>query len=339
MAIGMHNSREVKDVFTGKLDEMVIYHRALTGEEAASHYLREVRWYRDHGRSNVRIDTDNPTIELLTSADYFADGYVQLVVNTDDASSLVRLLEIGLKTPSDSEYTWWTAPSCLDSNTATDVWCPYFTTSGEGTYEVMFRAVDVVGNETTSSAYTFEVDATAPTVGSDFSATELDAVADSSSDGLSWTLPLTCTVSDSGSGVYADTVAITLVDGRGETLGGSNQIATVIGDAWTIDYEMSGVRPIGEISLIASAEDNVGNAVEEMVGTISLDERAPYAALDDHTTSNTYSGTMTISGTVSELPNWYGKVLELHFEDNMLDSSGEMNDGSCLNRIVVRPCR
>ena len=331
MALGMHNNGEVNEVFTGKLDEMVIYQRALTGEEAASHYLREVRWYRDHGRSNVRVDTDRPTIELLSSADYFADGYVQLVVNTNDASSSVRLLEIGLKSHGDSDYTWWTAPDCLDSNTATDVWCPYFTTSGEGAYEVQFRAVDVVGNETTSGVYTFDVDATAPTVGSSFSATELDAIADESSDGLSWTLPLSGTVSDSGSGVYADSVAITLVDGRGEMLGGGRQNATVSGDTWTIDYEISGIRPIGELSLIVSAEDNVGNAVEETVGTILLDERAPSVALNDRAMTNVFSDSVTISGTVSELPNWYGNVLSLRFEDDLRDSSGAMNDAGCTN--------
>ena len=78
-----------------------------------------------------------------------------------------------------------------------------------------------------------------------------------------------------------------------------------------------------------SAEDNVGNQVEEIVGSIELDERAPYVALDTRTVTDTYSTTVTFSGTAIEQPNWYGKVLEMHLEDDLLDSSGRMHDGTC----------
>ena len=329
LQLGTALNKRGANIFDGKMDELVVYQRALTQEEAASIYLRELRWYRDHNSASVQVDTDNPTIELLTTAEYFAEGYTQLVVNTADAFSAVRLLDIGLKAPSDSSYTWWSAPACLDASGLATVWCPYFTTAAEGTYEVVFRAVDIVGNETVSSPHTFYVDTTNPVVGSSYGATALNATQDTSSDGLSWSLPLNGTVSDSANGVYTNTVAVALIDARGETLGGNAQRATVNGSVWSIDYQLSGLPPVGEMTVVVSAEDNVGNATEQIVGTIILDERAPSVALNERSASDTYSTTVTFSGTATEQPDYYGKVLDLHFEDNLLDSTEWMNDAAC----------
>ena len=65
--------------------------------------------------------------------------------------------------------TWQAAPSCADVSIGT-VWCPYFdpsTMDGEGEYQLQFRAVDAVGNETISPVYSLYVDDSAPVVTSD----------------------------------------------------------------------------------------------------------------------------------------------------------------------------
>ena len=51
-------------------------------------YLRELRWYRDKATTYLTVDTDAPTIELLSDAAYWPNGYNQLAVATTDATSV-----------------------------------------------------------------------------------------------------------------------------------------------------------------------------------------------------------------------------------------------------------
>ena len=86
----------------------------------------------------------------------------------------------------------------------------------EGRYEIQLRAVDAVGNETTSPISYLYIDSTAPTATSNHSG-EWGTLTPISGRSNSWTVPLSGTVSDgtitggySGSGVVTDTVMIAL---------------------------------------------------------------------------------------------------------------------------------
>ncbi|HYF66064.1 MAG TPA: LamG domain-containing protein, partial [Herpetosiphonaceae bacterium] len=157
----------LQDLFRGQLDELAIYDRQLTTNEIYSIYLRDLRWYSTRSAVALTIDTDAPTIELITDSAYQANAATTLVVSSLDATSGVRLLDVGIKKSTASAYSWSSAPLCAESiSTARAAsWCPSFdptTLGGEGTYAIQFRAVDAVGNQTTSAARAIYVDATAP---------------------------------------------------------------------------------------------------------------------------------------------------------------------------------
>jgi hypothetical protein len=73
--------------FKGGIDEVSVYGRELGDAEIDSIYLRELRWYRDRATTYLTIDTDSPTIELLSDIPYRANGYTQLAVATTDPTS------------------------------------------------------------------------------------------------------------------------------------------------------------------------------------------------------------------------------------------------------------
>jgi hypothetical protein len=316
----------IVQAFTGLIDELGVYGRSLTTAELYGIYLRELRWYRDKATSYLTIDTDKPTIELLSDADYWQNGYIQLAVATTDATSAVRLLDFGLKAPGESVFSWQGAVRCVESINSSGAWCPYFDSTllgGEGVYELQFRVVDGVGNETFSSIYTLYVDGTAPTATSNYSG---EWMLPSSQDdvALQWTVTLSGTLNDpdlatippvAGSGVATDTVLVDLVDGTGGRFSDEPQAATVNGTTWTIDYQMRGVRPQGTYSITLSLADWVGNEAAVTVGTVRLDERPATVDFNGWDLSTTISQTMVLSGTSSDLPDWGGDVVSHHFEE------------------------
>lgn len=312
--------------FDGMIDELAVYGRTLTEAELYGIYLRELRWYRDKATTYLTIDTDSPTIELLSDAAYWPDGYIQLAVATTDATSAVTLLDFGLKAPGETEFSWHGATPCAETS-VNAAWCPNFDSSqlgGEGAYEMQFRAVDAVGNETLSTIYTLYVDGTAPTAAG--LATYDGRLWDlPTTDALHWQLSLSGTLADpdlvatpsvAGSGVVTNTVMVSLVDGIGGLVSEKPQQATVTGSAWAIDYEITGLRPQGVYTIVVSLEDAVGNGTTTAVGSLSFDERSPNVELSYWELPTTIiSQTTTLSGAVTELPDWGDNVVEHHFEE------------------------
>lgn len=317
--------------FTGQIDELSLYSRALTAEEIVSVYLRELRWYRARATDYLSVDNDLPTIELLTpDGSYYKDGYIQLAVTAADVGSDVELIDFGIKAPGEANFTWSNAPLCVDASRSGDAWCPYFTSSGEGTYTFKFRAVDSVGNEAFSDEYTLYVDDTAPTATSAHNGEWQELVADPNVK-LSWTVALSGTVSDPtlaggipGSGVYSGTITVALVDDSGKTLNETPQIATLNGTLWSLDYQIDGIEPAGKYTLWVTAEDTVGNAGSSEVGAIQLDGRESQAELDYWTIPDIITDTITLNGTINEQPAWAGLVAQFHLEE----SGSEFYDGS-----------
>ncbi|MCB0035832.1 MAG: hypothetical protein KDE51_17495, partial [Anaerolineales bacterium] len=180
-----------KDFFKGQIDELLVYDKLFTQAEINNVYLRDLRWYRDRASQLLTIDTNAPTIELVTNQAYYPNVYNTLVVNTNDLTSIVTLLDVGIKGPNDSAFNWRSAPACQDGAFGR-AWCPPFdptSLGGEGTYEIQFRAVDQVGNETTSPIYTLYVDGSAPTGIANHSG-ELGALTPINGQSNSWTTTL-----------------------------------------------------------------------------------------------------------------------------------------------------
>lgn len=309
--------------YSGELDELGFYGRAMLDMEISSIYLRELRWYRDRAAFEVTVDTDDPLITLQTTASYRPNRYQQLVVNTRDPSSYVSLLDFGVKGPNDSDFTWETAPVCQDAGGSGTAWCPAFDPSqmdGQGTYTVQFRAVDAVGNQTISPAYEFFVDDTAPQASSSYSDRPVNLT---ETGDLNWSIDLSGTLSDPdlvsgalpGSGVDPTGVFVALIDETGRIVGETPQPATVTGDSWSLTYQIRGYRPLGTSTVRVTAADAVGNEATHDVGTLIFDERPPQASFHHLLAdSDVISDWITLSGPASDQADWGGAQLALHFE-------------------------
>ena len=338
-------SNALVEPFLGQIDELAIYGRELSDPEILSIYLRELRWYRTQDSNLFMVDTDNPSIQLLTDASYRPAGYTQLVVRTNDPSSYVTLLDVGIKAPGDSEFAWQGAIECTDAIRRGVAWCPAFDTSllgGEGTYELQFRAVDVVGHETMSPVYQFFVDQTPPVASGSYNDTWLSADPVPSLDDT-WAISLNGTVTDppvgsvAGSGVLTNSVMVSLVNSTGEILDGAAQRATVSGNNWSIDYVSGGTKPFGTYTVTVSVEDEMGNIGTMAVGTILLDARPAQVDVNYwQLPGDVITESLTLSGTVSEQAFWGGALARYHFEEpagstTFYDNHIELEHATCTN--------
>ena len=330
---------DFEQYFNGEIDELVIYGRVFSASELFSTYQRELLSYRALNISTIQVDTDDPTITLLSDTTYRAQGYVQLAVGTHDASTAVRLLEMGLKGPNDSDFTWQDSPACSDAQTSI-AWCPSFTTNSEGTYQLKFRAVDAVGNQTISQVYTFYVDNTAPTAATTYSDTVITPTPIPNME-LGWTIALSGTLSDpalaggpAGSGILTQTTYLTqtiqvdIQDSKGQRVGNTFVMATLNGSSWTANYAFLGPVPLGTYTIYVTAQDVVGNRQTTAVGTIRMDARAPYVEVPQQ---KVISQTL-ITGTAVEAPRWSSQVAHYHFEEStspFADSSGNDFKATC----------
>jgi len=296
--------------FTGQIDELAVYSRSLSTAEIYSIFLRELRWYRDHSNTLITVDNDQPTLSLLTTHPYRPNGYIQLAVSANDPTSAIAFVEMGLKAPGQSGFTWEMASRCADDFGNNTVWCPSFDSTQwghGGVYEIQFRTADSVGNETISQLYYLSVDDTPPIASSGYTGVFL-IPANNNVAALSWSLPLSGTISDPdissgvpGSGIYTDTVILSIIDGQGKELGGNPQTAVISGGLWSVNYQIAGERPLGMYTLTLSLEDRVGNQASLPVGTIRLDEQPPTViAFEELLPPYIISQTVALTGVITD---------------------------------------
>ena len=354
------------------LDEFAFYNRALSALEIADLYRLDARWYRTVDTFRITVDTDAPTVALRSDATYWQNQSTVLDVMTSDPTSVVTLVDMGIKSPNDSDYTWQGAPACTDAEPGA-AWCPTFDPSqlaGEGVYELVFRAVDAAGNETLSASYFLIVDGNGPetSLNTNSGFNGYDQIS-----ATEWTIPLSGLVDDpdiangggAGSGLVAESVRVTLYEEDGDVAGSGPQIAEVNGSQWSLDYLFNGRKPNGLYTVNIIAMDEVGNIAETTVGTVLIDGRASridlYAEAGEH--ENIPSGTQlppvdesssgfniapsevltavhTLEGTVSDSPALAGTRLNLHLEEAVnstvfLDSSGWQHTATCTNCPAV----
>lgn len=335
------------DYLFGQIDELFIYNRALPNREIGAAYDNQFRWFRQQIDTTLIVDNDVPTITLQTTQTHWPNSYIQLAVGTVDPTSTVWSFEMGLQGPSDGAMTWQAAPAC-DDGVFGAIWCPGFdpsTLDGEGAYQLQFRAIDAVGNETTSEITTIYVDDTAPeaTAGDAFNNGILFPI--NGRENV-WQIEMYGSVHDSGgvgaSGVDRSNVVVQLFNEAGLPVGEPQLAPEFIGGGWQMYYEVFG-RPHGRLAMQVTVTDNVGNSSTTLFdvetdtdGVFEVDARPPSVELDHAVlASNIISQPVDITGFASESPTWGGPLARYHFEEldgtTVYDMSGNDNDATCVD--------
>jgi hypothetical protein len=331
--------------FVGRLDEVVIYNRALAPDEIRDLFLYQGKLVEAHSATQIMVDNEPPASKLRSynaAWPYAGPEGVALHVEAHDETSSVSLLELGV----DGAYT--AAPPCADA-VGDASWCPFFDPRGkEGTYQLTTRATDITGHrETPETTYMLHVDATPPDIARALTSGELVAATRHPTLQGHWIAHLSGMLADPalaggaqaevspGSGVDPEAVFVSLYGSEGVPLGAVRQLATVLSETWSIDYVFSGARPTGRYTVAVAASDRLGNAASVEISTqLHLDAAAPAADLDLRD-DVPMSADQPVGGLVSELPLPKDTLLALRFEDEagattFYDSSGGQRHGICL---------
>ena len=275
----------------GRIDEPTIYERALSEYEIRDVFRYQARWIEERQSQDITIDAADPTSSLTSYVEgqdnYRPNEYKVTGVVAQDAASSVPLVELGVKGPGESAFTWQAASPCLDA-TSDSAWCPGFDPlQGAGVYQLQTRATDAVGHrETPARTYTLYVDGAQPTVSTTIQNGALLSAQPHPTLEDTWLLSLSGTVSDpvlpgghAGSGVAPESVRVTLLDADGDPAGDGPQAVTINDSTWALDYVFSEASPTGPYTLHIEAEDGVGNQTSTDLVTLQVDATAPSAEL------------------------------------------------------------
>ncbi len=264
--------------FAGRLDEVTLYDHALSPFEVRDIFLYQGKWVESRYSQNILVDNDWPfsTLRSYTSTfPYLQNRDTVMHVEAHEPTSAIARVELGVRKDGQASYTWTAAPACLDAAGDT-AFCPTFTPSGDGRYLLQTRATDVVSHtETPTRTYTLYVDGTPPQVG--FDSLEANSFLSATlhpSQRNVWVVHLSGTIADPslpggypGSGVQTDTVRVSLSritrwagnDSTTAPMRPGDQLATVSGNTWTIDYQIWDPQPSGIYSITIQAADRAGN--------------------------------------------------------------------------------
>ena len=307
--------------YKGDLDELVVYGRELSTGEINAIYDSQKFLYHDRGSVILTVDNQGPSIALQTTATHWQKGLVQLEVRATDETAIV-LMDFGLKAPGASTFTWQQAVTCNDFTlqylNSYFVRCPWFNATQQGTYQVQFRAVDAVGNESLSQVYTIYVDDTAPTATSAYNNSWVTVTPDANNE--SWSIALTGSLADSGansSGVDTNTTQVELIDTRTNVSLAGRQQATGTATTWSINYVASGLPPSNRFEVRVQVKDRVGNVTTSSVGTIRLDTRSPSVRLATQNlpTDNIIATSTTLTGWAYDQYEWRSAIAQFQFEE------------------------
>jgi subtilisin-like proprotein convertase family protein len=276
--------------FAGRLDEVTLYDHALSPFEVRDIFLYQGKWVESRYSHNILVDNDWPfsTLRSYTSTFPFLQNrdYV-MHVEAHESTSAIATVELGVSKDG-QPYTWTAAPPCLDAAGDT-AFCPTFTPSGEGRYLLQTRATDVVSHtETPTLTYPVYVDSTPPQVDFDFAAwREVPATLHPSRQDT-WIVRLSGTIDDPllpgghmGSGVFTDSVRVSLASAvfPDPPVQPGEQVATVSGNTWAIDYQIFDAQPSKWYTVTVQATDRVGN--QSTAGRVAgVDAAAPVTNLE-----------------------------------------------------------
>ena len=295
----------------GRVDHVLLYHRALSPSEMRAAFRAQAKWVEERQETKIVVDAEPPVSTLVSDDVYRPNQDVVLLVATEDEVSPVTMLEMQIGRGASILTPWQSAPPCR--TTASVVggetpWCPTFEPlTGEGLYELQFRATDDVGTrETPGSTYTFLIDDTPPVPDTDIA--EGTKVKAEPRPGETWLVPLSGAVIDPaiagtaqpGSGVADVRVKLTATAHPTDTL--EPKTATLGTGAWSVDYPLHYADATGTYTLSVQATDEVGNVGDfETLITLGLDTAAPVASMDAaNTMTMPISSTLTLTGRVTE---------------------------------------
>jgi hypothetical protein len=321
--------------FTGRIDEVTIYRRALSSYEIRNAYLHQSKWVEERQTFHLTVDAEDPVSTLRsTEPRYRANRDVVLNVGALDATSHVTGVEFGVRRAGQASFTWTPAPECMDAANQA-AWCPTFdptTLGGEGRYELQTRATDFLEHvETPAAAHTFYVDDTPPNAAYTGQALLAPVIHPAQENTL--LVPLSGTASDpnlssgdAGSG--AAKVYVALLDGRGDVAGAGEVQTAVTNGQWQVDYIFTNRDFSGAYTLRVTSEDAVGNRQTETLTTIAIDASP---STPDMNLTGVPQGAivtpLTLQGDVSEWPGTGDATLHLRFEEaagatSFLNSAG-----------------
>jgi len=346
----------------GSLDELVVYPRALNDRVVQDMFLSQLGTVTERQSYPITVDAEPPTSELLTYHDgvpnYYTNEYLQLAAAAADQTSAVTMLELGIQKDGAASMAWTAAPQCQGSKNGA-AWCPGFDPTqlgGEGRYTLQTRATDLLGQrENPTQAYTFYVDETPPDMTVD-PFPDVVAPQPYHTAPNTWVVRLSGTVNDPdlssgdpGIGLNPDAVWVSVVDGitgeevnsrqqatiTGTTPGPGQARSTGSGQAWTVDYARIGFWVSGPYTVTVTAVDKLGNVAPALQQRFYVETTGPRLGLDASTIPiNIVTSTLTVSGTVSEMPDLWGDVLYLPLDEAdgataFLDYSAQDNHATC----------
>lgn len=244
--------------YRGQMDEVYLYPIVLPDAEILSLYHYQSTWYDVVDTERFKVDATPPTVKL-TTADHVKAGTTIFGIAVNDSEAGIRSVEY-----KDTNGMWQPART----ETATSgVWTFGLNLTQSTTVEV--RATDNVGNSQVDSKVV-RVDNAPPQV-------------TMASGGPRRDLTAQGTVQDAagaddpnGSGVAAMQVQIILPNG--DPLSPPRSVPIAENGTWQMSHELP-MNVTGEFRIWVSAEDEVGNQFEGVVGTVKVDNEAPEITL------------------------------------------------------------
>jgi subtilisin-like proprotein convertase family protein len=295
----------------GRLDEVMLYHRALTPAEIYRLFRHQARLVEERQSVEVTVDAENPSSALESDATYRANRDAVLHVSASDPASAVSLVQLGTSVDHGASFSWSTAPECQDARSGT-AWCPTFDPTsllGEGHYVLRTRAVDIAGHmETPAQDYVVLVDDTPPIVSQFMPDNALLPTEPHDTLEEARIVRLTCTIDDPllvsgdlGSGVATYGARFTLLDGDGDVAGKGTQVGWHGAGLWRVHYVFYEADLTGSYTVRVEAADQVGNSQTVDLQTIRLDTTPPVVRITSHEGfTGTITSTVMLSGVVTE---------------------------------------
>jgi hypothetical protein len=253
---------------------------------------------------NLIIDNDLPAASVTSVQNSDLLGPDQVIGGTaSDATSGVASVEVSINNGA------WTAAN------GASAWS--FSLAGfSGALSIRARAIDFAGNlGNPSSPVNVTVDASAPTVTINQPANTIKPTRNANGQ---WQVTLTGTATDNMvNNIKPGSVLILLKQHSGVGAAQTEQVATLSGVNWSIDYalDISLFDPTGPYTVTARAEDTLGNLATPATAIVRLDIAGPVAALSQgDATRMLISDTVTLSGRVTDVNSIAGvDTLEIAF--------------------------
>lgn len=316
--------------YFGRIDEVAIYEYALNEIDVRDIFAYQMSQVEETASITMTIDADAPQAELVSYNEefpYINEADRVLHVEASDPTSGIGMVEMVLDHPNAPDEVRTVAPICQDAPGGT-AYCPTFIPEyGDGVYTLSFRAVDLVGHESTSRSYQFLVDRDAPTIFANLLDQGLYKAERHKTMKKTWFLHLEGRVLDKtigqdipGSGLDLNSMKVTIYSEKGEVVGKGTQVPVLTpgsdGYNWSLDYLFPEKEPTGRLKIVIEIADRVGNVATHTIH-ILLDATSPRARMtsnqalagEGHSLFDTgdlndkFITGGTVNGTVNDVPD------------------------------------